>query len=109
MKSKTLLEQLKQYKSSIGGSVLELPPATRQTGVRFPADAKQQSKKLCRKSANLTFFGFITTPLSKKRKLLKYSAEFKTSTRLKQSFHGFVQSFDEKVGLKSKTLFRRLK
>ena len=45
MKSKTLLERLKQYKSSIGGSVLELSPATRQTRVRFPADAKQQSKK----------------------------------------------------------------
>ena len=35
--------------------------------------------------------------------------EFKTSIRLKQSFHDFVQSFDKKIGLKIKILFKRLK
>ena len=28
---------------------------------------------------------------------------------MKQSFHDFVRSFDEKIGLKSKTLFKLLK
>ena len=55
------------------------------------------------------FLQLFTVPLSKKRKLMNYSAEFKTSIRMKQIFHFFVRSFGEKTGLKSKTLFKRLK
>ena len=58
---------------------------------------------------NIKFLQLFTVPLSKKRKLLKYSAEFKTSIRMEQIFYDFTRSFEEKTGLKSKTLFKRLK
>ena len=58
---------------------------------------------------NNKFLQLVTVPLSKKRKLLKYSAEFKTSIKMEQIFHDFVQISEEKIGLKSKTLFKRLK
>ena len=70
---------------------------------------KAAKQKILPEKRKLKFFQFFTVPLSKKRKLPKYSAEFKTSIRVKQSFNNFVQSFDEKIGLKSKTLFKRLK
>ena len=55
------------------------------------------------------FLQLFTFPLSKKRKLMNYSAEFKTSIRMKQIFYDFVRNFGGKTGLKSKILFKRLK
>ena len=63
----------------------------------IPGRCKAAKQKVLPEKRKLKFFHFL---------LLH---EFKTSIRLKQSFHDFVQSFDEKIGLKSKTLFKRLK
>ena len=70
---------------------------------------KAAKQKILPEKRKIKFFIFFAVPLSKKRKLPKYSAEFKTSIRLKESFHDFVQSFDDKIGLKSRTLLKRLK
>ena len=75
----------------------------------IPGRCKAGEPKTLPEKRKLKFFRFFTVPLSKKRKLPKYSGEFKTSIRVKQSFHDFVQSFDGKIGLKSQTFFKRLK
>ena len=75
----------------------------------IPGRCKVGEPKILPEKLKIKFFQFFTVPLWKKRKLPKYSADFKTSIRVKQSFHDFVQSFDEKNGLKSETFFKQLK
>ena len=78
--------------------------------VRFTGDAKQKSRKIFLEKRNFTFVQVFTVPLSKKKgKILKQLAEFEISIKMKQIFHNFTRSFEEKTGLKSKTLFKRLK
>ena len=69
---------------------------------------KHQSKTFCRKSANLNFFIFLLFHCQKRGNNWNVQLN-STSIRMKQIFHDFVRSFEEKIGLKNKTLFKRLK
>ena len=69
---------------------------------------KHQSKTFCRKSANLNFFIFLLFHCQKRGNYWNVQLN-STSIRMKQIFHDFVRSFEEKIGLKNKTLFKRLK
>ena len=58
----------------------------------IPGRCKAADQKILPEKRKPNFFHFFTVPLSKIRKLPKYSAEFKTSIRMKQIFHDFVQN-----------------
>ena len=70
---------------------------------------QSRKQKILPEKRKLKRLQLFTVQLSKKRKVLRYSAELRTSIRMKQIFYDFVRSFEEKSGLKSKTLFKRLK
>ena len=82
-----------------------LSTAKQYTRVRVPAYAPQ---KILLEKRKFKVFVIFTVHCQKRGNYWNTQLN-STSIRMKQLFYDFVQSFGEKIELKSKTLFKRLK